>query len=245
MISYELPLALALAAPLLLVNTLSMRGIVEGQGGYSFGFLPHWNIFAGPFPQIFSFIIFLIAAFAETNRVPFDLPEAESELVAGFHTEYSSMGFASYFMAEYCNMITVCCVGTVLFLGGWHPLWPAAYGSDYVPVALFALTGLLFFFHAAQALRTRKWDRFSFPVFGVLCFATAGLFLVPVLHALLIPLFWFLAKAGFLIFVFIWIRGTLPRFRYDQLMRFAWTFLFPVAVVNLLVTGLLVALTGK
>ena len=125
MISYELPLALAIAAPLLLANTLSLREIVEKQAGFVFGFLPSWNVFQGPWPQIFSFMIFLIAGFAETNRIPFDLPEAENELVAGFHTEYSSMKFASFFMAEYANMITVCCMATVLFLGGWQPLLPA------------------------------------------------------------------------------------------------------------------------
>jgi NADH-quinone oxidoreductase subunit H len=245
MISYELPLALAIVAPLLIMNTLNFREITIAQGGYSFGFIPKWSVFAGPFPQVFSFIIFLIASFAETNRVPFDLPEAESELVGGFHTEYSSMGFASFFMSEYCNIITVCCVGTVLFLGGWQPLWPAAYGSDLAPVIIFLAAAAMLFFHGANALKTRRWDRFSFPVFGVLFLALGGLFLVPILKPVLIPLFWFLAKALFLVFVFVWIRGTLPRFRYDQLMRFAWTFLFPVAVVNLLVTALLVAVTSK
>ena len=245
MISYELPLALALAAPLLLVNTLNFRQIVDAQSGFWFGFFPQWNVFAGPFPQIFSFIIFLIASFAETNRVPFDLPEAESELVAGFHTEYSSLTFAAFFMSEYANIVTVCCVATVLFLGGWQPLWPAAYGSDYVPALVHFAAAAVFFYHGAQALKTRLWDRFSFPVLGCVFLALGALFLVPFLQPVLIPLFWFLAKAGLLVFLFIWIRGTLPRFRYDQLMRFAWTFLFPVAVVNLLVTGLLVALTSK
>ena len=245
MISYELPMSLAIVAPLLLVNTLNFRQIVEAQGGFWFGVIPKWNVFAGPMPQIFSFIIFVIAAFAETNRVPFDLPEAESELVAGFHTEYSSLMFAAFFTAEYANIVTVCCVATVLFLGGWQPLWPAAYGSDFVPPLILGLAGLMLLFHAGQSLRTRKWDRFSFPVFGVVFLGLAGLFLVPFLKPIIVPFFWFAAKAGFLIFVFIWIRGTLPRFRYDQLMRFAWTFLFPVAIVNLLVTGLLVALSSN
>ena len=138
MISYELPLSMAVAAPLLLANTLSLRQIVEQQAGYYLGFIPHWSIFQGPMPQIFSFIIFLIAAFAETNRVPFDLPEAENELVAGFHTEYSSMKFAAFFMAEYANMITVCSITTTLFLGGWLPLWPASAGSNFVPPIVFA-----------------------------------------------------------------------------------------------------------
>ena len=126
-------MSLAIAAPLLLSNTLSLRDLVETQAGGIW----HWNILHGPFPQIFSFIIFLIAGFAETNRVPFDLPEAENELVAGFHTEYSSMKFASFFMAEYANMITVSCMATLLFLGGWVAPWPAAYGSSFVPPADF------------------------------------------------------------------------------------------------------------
>src|SRR5579872_334668 len=134
MISYELPMALAIAAPLLMVNTLSLRGMVDAQSGFYFGFLPKWIVFQGPFPQIISFILFSIAGFAETNRVPFDLPEAENELVAGFHTEYASMKFASFFMAEYANMVTVSAIATVLFLGGWHPLFPAEYGSNFVPV---------------------------------------------------------------------------------------------------------------
>src|ERR1017187_1424669 len=130
MISYELPLALAIAAPLLMVNTLSLREIVNAQGGFVLGFIPRWAILQGPWPQILGFLVFLIAAFAETNRVPFDLPEAENELVAGFHTEYSSMKFAAFFMAEYANMITVSCMGTLLFLGGWQPLFPVEYGSN-------------------------------------------------------------------------------------------------------------------
>src|SRR5205085_11335889 len=128
MISYELPLSLAIAAPLLISNTLSLRNLVDSQAG---GIL-HWNILRGPFPQIVSFVIFVIAGFAETNRVPFDLPEAENELVAGFHTEYSSMKFAAFFMAEYANMVTVSSMTTILFLGGWEPLFPVEYGSNFV-----------------------------------------------------------------------------------------------------------------
>jgi len=243
MISYELPLSLAITAPLLIAGTLSLREIVQSQGGYNFGFLPRWSVFAGPFPQVFSFIIFVIAGFAETNRVPFDLPEAENELVAGFHTEYSSMQFASFFMAEYANMVTITCITTILFLGGWQPLFPASLGSNYLPPLLLFFVGALLLFNGLNP-RRRK-DRFSLPVFAVVFFLLGILFLVPAVKPILVPFFWFAAKVGFLLFTFIWIRGTLPRFRYDQLMSFAWKFLFPAALINLLITGLLVALTAK
>ncbi|MGZ4835180.1 MAG: NADH-quinone oxidoreductase subunit NuoH [Terriglobales bacterium] len=186
MVSYEVTLGLSLVGVLILSGTFSLRGIVERQLG---GFW-HWNIFGGgSFPQIFAFFIYLCAAFAETNRVPFDLPEAETELVAGYHTEYSSMKFAMFFMAEYANMVTVACLASVLFLGGW-----------------------------------------SGPVFGP-----------PLLQALL-PLFWFFLRVLFFLFLYIWIRGTLPRFRYDQLMAFSWKFLLPLSVANVIITSLVVAL---
>jgi NADH-quinone oxidoreductase subunit H len=243
MISYELPMAMAIAAPLLMLNSLSFRELVDGQGGFFLGFIPRWSIFQGPFPQIVSFLIFLVAAFAETNRVPFDLPEAENELVAGFHTEYGSMKFAAFFMAEYANMVTVSCVAALLFLGGWQPLWPAEYGSKFVPTLIFAVAGLICFSHAMNP--ARPFDRFTLPVFGVVFLGIAAIFLIPIVATILLPLFWFLAKVGIILFIYIWIRGTLPRFRYDQLMNFAWTFLFPIAIVNLFITALTVALTSK
>jgi len=238
MISYEVPMTLAIVAPLLLSNHLSFRAISDAQAGYYLGFIPRWNIFQMPFPQIFGFLIFLIAGFAETNRIPFDLPEAENELVAGYHTEYSSMKFACFFMSEYANMVTSTCVATLLFLGGWHPLFPAPY-SSYVPTLVFLLAALLSFYYAS--VNARKWDRPSFTIFGIGAILLAVLFAIPVVQPVLVPAFWFAAKAGFLLFVFIWVRGTLPRFRYDQLMRFAWAFLFPVALLNLLLTALFVA----
>lgn len=241
MISYELPMALAIAAPLLLLNTLSLRQMVNAQENYLFGFIPQWTIFQGPFPQVVSFIVFLIAAFAETNRVPFDLPEAENELVAGFHTEYSSMTFAAFFMAEYCNMVTVTCIATLLFLGGWHPLFPTEYGSWLIPVLLFVAGGLVSLYHGLNP--ARPFDRITLPVAGIAFIGLGLLFAVPFLQPYILPLFWFAAKVLILLFVFIWIRGTLPRFRYDQLMAFAWKFMFPLALINLLITGLAVALT--
>jgi len=240
MISYELPMSLAIAAPLLSAGTLSLRGIADSQAGFAFGILPRWAIFQGPFPQIFSFIIFMIAAFAETNRIPFDLPEAENELVAGFHVEYSSMSFAAFFMAEYANMVTVCSVATLLFLGGWQPLWPVSLGSNFLAPAILAGSGAICLYHGMNP--ARPFDRYTLPVFAVVFFGLAGLMAFPPLVPVLTPVFWFLAKVGFLLFVFVWIRATLPRFRYDQLMGFAWKFLFPVALLNLLVTGFVVAL---
>jgi NADH-quinone oxidoreductase subunit H len=241
MISYELPLGVTVAAVLLLSNSLSLRKIVETQSAFYGGFFPAWNLFRMPFPQVFGFLVFLIAVFAETNRVPFDLPEAESELVAGFHTEYSSMKFAAFFMAEYANMVTVTCMATALFLGGWLPLWPVSLGSNYAPAAVFALAGAIAIYSGIEA---RQRDRHSLQAFGALFLAAGALFLVPAVQQLAAPLFWFLAKTGVLLLLFIWVRGTLPRFRYDQLMRFAWGFMFPVAVANLMITGLLVALVG-
>jgi NADH-quinone oxidoreductase subunit H len=237
MISYELPLSLAIAAPLLLSNSLSLRQIVETQTGS----ILHWNILRLPAPQIVSFIVFLIAGFAETNRVPFDLPEAENELVAGFHTEYSSMKFAAFFMAEYANMVTMSCLTATLFLGGWQPLFSTAWGSNLVPTLVFAAAGLVMIYHGLHPARKR--DRLTLPAFGIFFLVIATLFLLPPLQQALIPLFWFIAKVGAILFLFIWIRGTLPRFRYDQLMGFAWKVLFPIALLNLLVTGLLVALS--
>jgi len=178
MISYELSLGLSLIGPIMLAGTLSLRGIVEAQRHL------HWFIL----PQIVAFFIYITAAFAETNRVPFDLPDAEGELGAGYHTEYSAMKFAMFFLAEYVNMITVSCVATLVFFGGW-----------------------------------------SGPLFG------------PALLVAIEPILYFLAKVFFFLFLYIWVRGTLPRFRYDQLMGFGWKVLVPLALANVMVTALVVA----
>lgn len=187
MVSYEIALGLSLVGVLILSGSFSLREIVQMQAGHFWGFIPNWNIFRGG--QFIAFFIYLMAAYAETNRIPFDLPEAETELVAGYHTEYSAMKFAMFFMAEYSNMITVACLASILFLGGW-----------------------------------------SGPVFGP-----------PILQAIL-PVIWFVLRVVAFLFVYIWVRGTLPRFRYDQLMAFGWKFLLPLAIANLVVTALVVAL---
>jgi NADH-quinone oxidoreductase subunit H len=189
MISYEIALGLSMIGVLIMAGSFSLKDIVDSQAGHFLGFIPRWNIFTG---QIVGFFIYLIAAYAETNRIPFDLPEAETELVAGYHTEYSAMKFAMFFMAEYANMITVGCVATLLFLGGWRG-----------------------------------------PLFG------------PAILQALLPVFWFVAKVFVFMFIYIWVRGTLPRFRYDQLMAFGWKFLLPLAIANLVVTALIVALRAS
>ncbi len=191
MISYELALGLSLVGVVLRAQSLSLRDIVNSQSAHG---ILSWNVFGGF--QFVAFFIYLMAAYAETNRAPFDLPEAESELVAGYHTEYSSMKFAMFFMAEYANMITVSCVATLLFLGG-----------------------------ASSPLGHLLPDDFGGPVL-----------------AAIFPILWFVVKVLFFLLLYIWVRGTLPRFRYDQLMSFGWKFLLPLAMVNIIVTSLVIAL---
>jgi NADH-quinone oxidoreductase subunit H len=191
MVSYELALGLSLVGVVLRAGTLNLRLIVEQQG--TRGFLS-WNIFGGM--QFVAFFIYMMSAYAETNRSPFDLPEAESELTGGYHTEYSSMKFAMFFMAEYGNMINVGCVATLLFLGGW--------------------TNPFANWHWLPTIHN--------------VFARAAL-----------SLFWFVAKVFCFLFLYVWVRGTLPRFRYDQLMNFGWRWLMPLAILNIVATSLWLA----
>jgi NADH-quinone oxidoreductase subunit H len=182
MISYELSYGLSLAAVIMLAGSLSLREIVMNQTGYWWHVIPRWYVFLQPI----GFFIYMTAGVAETNRAPFDFPEAEQELVAGYHTEYSSMSFAMFFLAEYINMVTVSAVATSLFLGGWlGPFLPSWLG----------------------------W-------------------------------IWFLVKVLLLLFFYVWMRWTLPRYRYDQLMEFGWKWLLPVAVLNLIVTAAFVVWLG-
>ncbi len=175
MISYEIAYGIALATVVMIAGSLSLREIVDAQSGYWFGVIPRWYVFLNPI----SFLVFAMAGVAETNRAPFDFPEAEQELVAGYHTEYSSMRFSMFFLSEYINMVTVAAVATNLVLGGWHgPFIPENFG----------------------------W-------------------------------IWFLIKVAALCFGYLWLRWTLPRFRYDQLMAFGWKVLLPLATVNLLLTA--------
>ncbi|MGC2243895.1 MAG: NADH-quinone oxidoreductase subunit NuoH [Candidatus Aquilonibacter sp.] len=178
MISYELGMSLSLIGVLILAGTTQLDGIVNAQATW-------W--FIGP--QFVGFIIYVITAVAETNRVPFDLVEAETELVAGFHTEYSGLRFGLFFIAEYVNMLTVSCIASLLFLGGWN--------------APFGLAGL--------------------PIPGIV---------------------WFIIKVAAFMFFYMWLRATLPRFRYDRLMAFGWKVLLPIATLNLIITANVVAFKG-
>jgi NADH-quinone oxidoreductase subunit H len=182
MISYELSYGLALAAVIMLAGSLSLREIVLNQAGYWWHVIPRWYVFLQPF----GFLIYMTAGVAETNRAPFDFPEAEQELVAGYHTEYSSMAFAMFFLAEYINMVTVSAVATSLYLGGWlGPFLPAWLGWVY-----------------------------------------------------------FMIKVLLILFFYVWMRWTLPRYRYDQLMEFGWKWLLPAAVLNLIGSAALVIWLG-
>jgi len=186
MISYELSLTLSVVGVLMIANTLSLAQLVASQQGTWFGFLPRWNIFLQPV----AFIIYVCSAVAETNRLPFDLAESEQELVAGWHTEYSSLKFAMFMLAEYANMVTVSALATVMFLGGW-----------------------------------------SGPLFGPF-WLRAGL-----------PTLWFVLKISIFIFFYVLLRSTIPRFRYDQLMKFGWKVLLPLSLANILVTSFIVAIS--
>ena len=189
MVSYELALGLSLVGVVLRTGSFNLTDIVNLQATHG---ILSWNVFGGG--QFIAFFIYLTAAYAETNRAPFDLPEAETELTGGYHTEYSSMKFAMFFMAEYGNMITVGCVATLLFLGGWTS------------------------------------------PFGHLLPEPNNIVLQSI-----IPILWFVAKVFFFLFLYIWVRGTLPRFRYDQLMGYGWKYLVPTAMLNIVGTSFILA----
>jgi len=186
MISYELSLTLSVIGVVLIANTLSLRELVISQNNTWAGFIPRWNIFVQPI----AFVVYVVSGVAETNRLPFDLAESEQELVAGWHTEYSSMKFLMFMMAEYANLIAVSSVATILFLGGWNG-----------------------------------------PMFG------------PQWLQMVLPIVWFTAKIGLFVFFYVLLRSTIPRFRYDQLMRFGWKVLLPLSLVNIVVTSFVVAIT--
>jgi NADH-quinone oxidoreductase subunit H len=235
MISYELALTLSVVGVLLIAGDFSLRNIVDQQAGSGNG-LVSWNVF----PQVIGFVCFFIAAIAETNRVPFDLPEAESELVAGFHTEYASMKFAMFFIAEYTSMITISCLATIMFFGGWLSPFPASWMvTHYLPSVLLIPFGLWVIFDGVRY--ENMFGRMLLPVVGAVITAVGtALIVFPVVNDAIQGIFWFLAKVFTFLFVYIWMRATLPRFRYDQLMSFGWKFLLPVSIANVILTSVVI-----
>jgi len=241
MISYELSMTLSVVGVLLMAGTLSLKEIVEMQNTGNLGFLG-WNIIGFSkdgfgLTQIIGCLCFFISAIAETNRVPFDLPEAESELVAGYHTEYASMKFAMFFIGEYTAMITVSCLSTILFFGGWLSPFPASWAlTHYFPSIILVPLGLWVFFDGIRY--ETIFGRIVLPaVGGLLTLAGIGLFASHTVNEAIQGPFWFFVKVFAALFFYIWMRGTLPRFRYDQLMDFGWKVLLPVSIANVVLTS--------
>ena len=246
MVSYELALTMSVVGVILMAGTFNLSEIVLSQQGFHWGFVPRWNLIGAPMPQVLGFLLFFTAAVAETNRAPFDLAEAESELVAGFHTEYASFKFAMFFMAEYSSMITVSCLATILFFGGWlspFPQTPAWIWTHYIPAAAFAAAGLALIIHGVRYLTVL--GRVVLPVLGLLLCGLAFLFVRPGMPEFVQGPFWFLLKIVIFLFVYVWVRGTLPRFRYDQLMNFGWKLLLPLSILNVVITSLAIVLTQR
>ncbi len=242
MVSYEVPLGFAIVTALMVAETLSMQGIVQTQ--YDKGI---WIAFSNYGLMLVPTVLFIIAGVAETNRAPFDLPEAESEIVAGFHTEYSGFRFALYFLAEYASIFVLCGVAVTVFFGGWlRPFANVAFLevplNIVFPILLFALIG------GGCAVGTMRvslgYEKGIMAVLTLGMFLVAGLFAIPAINELIIGFFWFLFKVLVLIYMFIWFRGTFPRFRYDQLMQVGWKYLIPISMGSLIVNGVVLLLTS-
>ena len=250
-VSYEIPLTLSVVGLLILAGTMSLNQIVQQQSGW----FTDWFVFRQPL----GFVIFFIAAVAEGNRTPFDLTEADSEIVAGFATEYSGMRFGFFFFAEYVNVFILSALTVALFLGGWNapfpfpalsiPLDPGSLGIPLVfIIALVPVIGTLVLAAPLYLIRsaTRWWVALivGFVLFNVvaggLTFAWAY-----VSFDWVAGLVWFMAKTFALVFVFVWMRATLPRVRIDQLMGFAWKWLLPAALVNLFATAAAIMVVGS
>jgi NADH-quinone oxidoreductase subunit H len=244
LVSYETAAGMAIVGALLLAGTLSTREIITAQDDYGV-----WFIFAAPV----GFFIYVVASIAETNRAPFDLPEAESELVAGYMTEYSGFRWALYFLAEYTNMVVVASIATTLFLGGWlRPFagTPAFNFLDGLPTALMIVVGGYCFYRAPR--QPVKVQRMFMIVLGLLILGVGGILALPLSSSVAAMLpglkpglhgaFWFLLKDGLYIYLFMWLRFTFPRYRFDQLMRLGWQFLIPLSIVNVMGIGLALVL---
>jgi NADH-quinone oxidoreductase subunit H len=236
MISYELSLTMSVVGVLLMAGSFNLKDIINAQAQHPERGIFGWNIW----PQILGFICFFIAAIAETNRVPFDLPEAEQELVAGFHTEYASFKFAMFFIAEYTSMITVSCLCTILFFGGWLSPFPASWTfTHYLPSAILILFGLWVIWDGIRY--ETIFGRIILPTVGTAITALGAVFLLfPDVNTFIQGPFWLLSKIFIFLFIYVWMRGTLPRFRYDQLMAFGWKLLLPASIVNVILTSFII-----
>jgi NADH-quinone oxidoreductase subunit H len=237
LVSYEVALTLALLSGVMAAGTLSMTGIVQAQASRG-----TWFVFTNYGFMLLPFAIFIIAATAETNRAPFDLPEAESELVAGFHTEYSGFRWALYMLSEYANMVVAAGVGVTLFLGGWLRPFPAVGWLEIpfnyaVPILVIGGPGL------ACLPMSRKVPnpaaRRGLQILGVLLMLAGVPFAIPSLNPFLSGVFWFLLKVTAFLYLLIWFRGTWPRLRYDQLMNVGWKSLIPLGLLSLAVNAVL------
>jgi NADH-quinone oxidoreductase subunit H len=239
MVSYELALTMSVVGVLLIANSFSLTDIIGQQDSSNIGLFA-WNFFGvHSFPQAVGFLCFFIAAIAETNRVPFDLPEAETELVAGFHTEYSSFKFAMFFIAEYTSMITVSALCAILFFGGWNSPFPATstwHFTHYLPSLILIPFGLWIIYDGIKY--ETIFGRVILPGLGTAITAIGvALIVFPAANEYIQAPFWLLSKIFFFLFFYVWARGTLPRFRYDQLMNIGWKLLLPVSIVNVIVTA--------
>ena len=244
LVSYETAAGMAIVGALLLAGTLSTRDIIGAQNDYGV-----WFVFAAPV----GFFIYVVASIAETNRAPFDLPEAESELVAGYMTEYSGFRWALYFLAEYTNMVVVASIATTLFLGGWlRPFagTPAFNFLDFLPsLLMLGVAGYCFYRAPKQPVKIQKM---VLGAVGALIILVAIILAAPLVapagslvasaRAGLHGAFWFLLKVGLYIYLFMWLRFTFPRYRFDQLMRLGWQFLIPLSIVNVMGIGVALVL---
>jgi NADH-quinone oxidoreductase subunit H len=237
LVSYEVALSFALLSGLMVAGTLSMQGIIKAQQERHI-----WFLFENYGFMIVPFVVYIIAATAETNRAPFDLPEAESELVAGFHTEYSGFRWALYFLAEYANIFVVSSVAVTLFWGGWlrpfpNVAWLEIPMNVVFPAILFIGSGASCF----VLLKKLKDPVQQKTLVGaaLLCMAIGLPFLVPPVNTAIIGLFWFMFKVAVIVYIMIWFRGTFPRFRYDQLMNIGWKYMIPIGIGAMIVNAIL------
>ncbi|HEX4606173.1 MAG TPA: complex I subunit 1 family protein [Candidatus Angelobacter sp.] len=244
MVSYELTLTMSVVGVLLMAGSFNLGKIINAQAAQP-GHPDHgifgWNVW----PQILGFFCFFTAAIAETNRVPFDLPEAEQELVGGFHTEYASFKFAMFFIAEYTSMITVSCLCTIMFFGGWLSPFPASWTfTHFLPSLILTPFGL---WVILDGLRYETiLGRIVLPGLGTAIAGLGVLFvLFPAVNEFIQGPFWILSKILVFLFVYVWMRGTLPRFRYDQLMAIGWKLLLPLSIANVILTSFAVLMWGS